>query len=532
MPSADPSHLGTLLETLLHLARWPLTVTYALVLVVLCLFGLHRFWMITLYRRHRHDDAMPSARFPEDAMPRVTVQLPMYNEGAVARRIIDAACRLDYPTDRLQIQVLDDSTDGTQNDTLRHVRDWRRRGLDIEHRHRPDRTGYKAGALAAATPHASGELIAIFDADFVPPVGFLRDTVHHFTDPTLGMVQARWEHLNREASLLTRAQAMFLDAHFIIEHLARNRGGAWMHFNGTAGLWRKTCIQDAGGWQHDTLTEDMDLSYRAQLAGWAFRFLPEVVCPAELPPEINAFKSQQHRWTKGSIQVAMKVLPKLLKAPLPRRVKLEAAAHTLCPAAYAAVVLFTLLCFPAVLLNLRWTADGSVVGLLLGLLLLTLGTLSAATFYVTSQKALGRSGWAALLQVPMLMALAIGIAINNAVAVVEALLRHESAFIRTPKYAASSHDGEQPAPRIQAIPSLKKWGLVAEIGVGLLMIEAARQSMNHTTTLVSLPFLLLFAVGYLYVGGTSLAVYLQGWWERRRGGPSLPLTPLSEASAA
>lgn len=513
MPILDPSQLNTVLQGLLEALRWPLTGLYAAILLVLCLFGLHRYWMVLLFRRHRDDATEPRRRFDAAELPRVTVQLPMYHEGPVARRVIDAACALDYPADRLQIQVLDDSTDGTQHETQRAVEFWRTQGIDIEHRHRVDRTGYKAGALAQATPHASGELIAVFDADFIPPAEFLHDTVHHFTDEKLGMVQARWEHLNRDDSLLTRGQAMFLDAHFIIEHLARNRSGAWMHFNGTAGVWRKACIEAAGGWQHDTLTEDMDLSYRAQLAGWDFRFLPHVVCPAELPPEINAFKSQQHRWTKGSIQVAMKLLPTLLRADLPFKIKLEAAAHTLCPTAYVAVVLFTLLCYPAVYLNLRWTPDGSLAGLLIGVLLLTLGTLSAGVFYVTSQRALQRSGIRALLQVPMLMSIAIGIAISNAVAVLEALVRHESAFIRTPKYAATTAQSKirNQKSNIQPIPSLKKWIVVAELGMGALMIEAARLSLQQTTTVVTLPFLLLFASGYLYVGGTSLAIYAQAW---------------------
>ncbi|MEM7578031.1 MAG: cellulose synthase family protein [Planctomycetota bacterium] len=524
MPPVEPSQFEMLLQSF----RWPLTGLYAVILLILCLFGLHRYWMVLLFRRHRDDNAPPARHYDDSELPRVTVQLPMYNEGPVAQRIIDAACVLDYPADRLQIQVLDDSTDGTQRDTLRRVEHWQAQGVDIEHRHRVDRTGYKAGALAEATPHATGELIAVFDADFVPPSTFLRETVHHFTDDHLGMVQARWEHLNRDDSLLTRGQAMFLDAHFIIEHLARNRSGAWMHFNGTAGVWRKACIDAAGGWQHDTLTEDMDLSYRAQLAGWDFRFLPDVVCPAELPPEINAFKSQQHRWTKGSIQVAMKVLPTIFRAKLPFKVKLEAAAHTLCPAAYVAVVLFTVLCYPAVYLNLRWTPGGSVWGLLIGVLLLTLGTISAAAFYVTSQRALQRSGWWALVQVPMLMSIAIGIALNNAIAVVEAVFRHESAFIRTPKYAAGSRTRNK--SKIQAIPSLKKWIVAAELGLGLLMIEAARLSLDHTTTMVTLPFLLLFASGYLYVGGTSLATYVYGWLDQRKGQDEpIALNPAKEA---
>lgn len=292
--------------------RWPLTIAYLALLGMIALYGLHRYWLVYLYNRHRGHLPRPARRY--ELLPRVTVQLPMFNEGAVAERIIDAACQLEYPADRIQIQVVDDSTDGSAALVQRRVEHWANRGIDIQYLHRTDRTGYKAGALADATPYARGDLIAIFDADFVPPPGFLKRTVHYFTDPKIGMVQTRWAHLNRDSSLLTRGQAIFLDGHFVIEHTARNRSGVWMNFNGTAGIWRKQAILSAGGWEHDTLTEDVDLSYRAQLAGWHFVFLPRVTCPAELPPEINAFKSQQHRWTKGSIQTALKLLPRLIRS--------------------------------------------------------------------------------------------------------------------------------------------------------------------------------------------------------------------------
>lgn len=522
-PAANPGPTVTpdpgFFETLLLALRWPLTAAWVGVIVVLSLFGLHRYWLVYLFHRHRRDYARPARRFAPDVLPRVTVQLPMFNEGAVAIRVIDAACAIDYPADRLQIQVLDDSNDGTEQLTTQRVAYWRARGVDIEHRHRTDRTGYKAGALAQATPHATGELIAIFDADFVPPADFLRRTVHHFTDESLGMVQTRWEHLNRDDSLLTRGQAVFLDGHFVIEHTARNRSGAWMHFNGTAGLWRKQCIADAGGWHHDTLTEDMDLSYRAQLAGWDFRFLPHVACPAELPPEVNAFKSQQHRWTKGSVQVALKLLPTLLRAKLPGRVKLEAAAHMLCPLVYLAVPVFTLLCYPAVYVNFHVTEPGSWTGLVLGALLLTLGTFSAAAFYVTSQRALRRSGWLALVQVPMLMSIGIGIALNNGLAVLEALLGKQSEFVRTPKYASDSTGTKskrtQGRVSVIPIPSLKLSVTVAELVMGAVMVEAARLSLSQSSTMVSLPFLILFATGYLYVGGTSLLTHAQAWLDSR-----------------
>ena len=500
--------------------RWPLTGLYLLLIALIGTYGLHRYWLVFLFNRHRKAIARPAERF--EVLPRVTVQLPMFNEGQVARRIIDAACAIDYPADRLQIQVVDDSTDDSRKICADRVAYWQARGVDIELRHRVDRTGYKAGALEEAMSTATGELIAIFDADFIPPANFLKRTVHHFTDETVGMVQTRWAHLNRDDSLLTRGQAIFLDGHFVVEHTARNRSGAWINFNGTAGLWRATTIADAGGWQHDTLTEDVDLSYRAQLRGWRFLFLPQVTCPAELPPEINAFKSQQHRWTKGSIQTAKKLLPTLFRAPVPWKVKLEAFFHLTSPMVYLYISLFALLFYPAVYVNLQPMQSGTWTGVFLGISLFMLGTASATAFYLTSQRAQKRSAWATLMQVPMLMSIGIGIALNNAVACLEALFGHESPFIRTPKYGDAVASAE-PKPKTQKskvaiipIPSLKLWITGLEIAFGLLMLWCARLSLETENTVVSLPFLVLFATGYLYVGLTSLAVHTQGFLDGRK----------------
>lgn len=505
------------LTALLQSLRWPLTGVYLALLVLIGMYGLHRYWLVFLFNRHRKTLPRPSRRY--DDLPRVTVQLPMFNEGSVAQRIIDAACAIDYPADRLQVQVLDDSTDHSRVICAERVAYWRARGVDIELQHRVDRTGYKAGALAEGMKTATGELIAIFDADFVPPANFLKRTVHHFTDETVGMVQTRWSHLNRSDSLLTRGQAIFLDGHFVVEHTARNRSGAWINFNGTAGLWRAKTIDEAGGWQHDTLTEDVDLSYRAQLKGWKFAFLPWVTCPAELPPEINAFKSQQHRWTKGSIQTAIKLLPKLMRAKVPFKVKLEAFFHLTSPMVYLYISLFALLFYPAVYVNLQPVVDGHWGGVFLGLSLFLLGTMSATAFYITSQRAQKRSGWATLLQVPMLMSIGIGIALNNAVAVIEAIIGHDTPFIRTPKYgdampAAAKTD--KPRLAIIPIPSLKLWITFLEIAFGLYMLECARLSLQLQNTIVSMPFLILFATGYLYVGLSSLWVHTRGWRDGRR----------------
>jgi cellulose synthase/poly-beta-1,6-N-acetylglucosamine synthase-like glycosyltransferase len=327
------------------------------------------------------------------------------------------------------------------------------------------------------------------------------------------MVQTRWAHLNREDSLLTRGQAIFLDGHFVIEHTARNRSGAWINFNGTAGLWRKTAIADAGGWHHDTLTEDVDLSYRAQLRGWRFVFLPHVTCPAELPPEINAFKSQQHRWTKGSIQTAIKLLPAIVKSRVPLHIKLEAFFHLTSPMVYLFVTLFALLFYPAIAMNLHFVGEGTWLGVLIGLALFGVGTLSATVFYITSQAAQRRSIGLTILQSPLLMSIGIGIALYNAIACLEALVGHQSEFVRTPKYAntkklAPTLSPTTPRAGRLTLPNLRQSVALLELLMGAYM-------------LVSVPFVILFGAGYLYVGLSSTALHLRAWLDQRRIRPAL-----------
>lgn len=505
--------------------RWVVTAAYLAVVAAICLYGAHRYRMVLLFCRCVRQLTRPKRRFAQ--LPRVTVQVPLYNEAVVAERIIDAACLLDYPRDRLQVQVLDDSTDASIHTVRARVEQWRERGLDIELLHRDDRTGYKAGALAAAMASATGEFIAIFDADFVPRPGFLRRTIHHFTDAAVGMVQTRWAHLNRDDSLLTRGQAIFLDGHFVIEHTARNRSGAWINFNGTAGVWRREAIEAAGGWQHDTLTEDVDLSYRAQLAGYRFVFLPRYTCPAELPPQINAFKTQQHRWTKGSIQTAMKILPRLLRQRLPLRVKAEAFFHLTSPIVYLLIVIFTLLMYPVMALNLDAVGRDTWVGLLLGTTMFGLGTASAAVFYLASQHAQHRSRWQTLLQVPVLMALGVGIAVYNAIACLEALLGHQTGFVRTPKYnrsgetahagAESTEDdgGARPAASWLRLPPLKLTTCFLELALGLYVVACVDLAARQWSTAGALPFLAIFAVGYLAVGASSLVIHARRWMPAR-----------------
>lgn len=502
--------------------RWVVTTAYLAVLGLISIYGLHRYWLVWLYYRHRREKPTPMRTGA--ALPMVTVQLPMFNEALVAERVIDAACALDYPRQLLQIQVLDDSTDGSAGIARRRVAHWAGKGVDIQYIHRLERTGYKAGALAHGLKQARGELIAIFDADFVPQSEFLRQTVDYFTDPAIGMVQTRWGHINRTQSLLTRSQAIFLDGHFVIEHAARNRSGRWINFNGTAGLWRRTAIESAGGWQHDTLTEDVDLSYRAQLAGWRFLFLPDVVCPAELPPQISAFKSQQHRWTKGSVQTARKLLPRILRAPVPLSIKIEAFFHLTCPMVYAYMMVLMLLFFPAIYVNMQPFEKGSFAGLLLGLSLFAIGSVSASTFYIASQKAQGRGVWGTVLQLPMLMSIGLGIAVNNSRACLEALVGHESAFIRTPKFNAggepSSAAGDQgdlietdDAPRRGRRPRMPTRLIVSllELVLAGYLIQCVYLAVQLDNAFVSVPFLGLFAAGYLYVGLASLWQQLRSW---------------------
>src|SRR5271170_7975116 len=418
-------------------------LVYLSVLAVVALYGFHRYLLVYLYLKHRHENYQPKSQFNE--LPRVTVQLPMYNEREVAERIIDATCAIDYPLEKFEIQVLDDSTD----DSARIAREACDRlvaeGYPVKYIHREDRKGYKAGALAEGLPKASGEFVAIFDADFVPPRDILYNCLDYFTDDKVGMVQVRWDHLNRDASLLTKSQAIFLDGHFVIEHTARNRSGRFMHFNGTAGVWRRATIDDAGGWQHDTLTEDLDLSYRAQMKGWQFVYLPQFCAPAELPPEMIGFKQQAHRWTKGSVQTAIKLLPRIMRSRhLSYGIKSEAFFHLTNTVVYPLMVLLTLLIYPVffgyysdVVAPLKEPTWGHF---LFNVGLFVLATCSSSTFFVFGQRELfgKEAGWKALLYLPFLMGLGIGIGLNNAKAVFEAvwgaIRQKPSEFVRTPKY--------------------------------------------------------------------------------------------------
>lgn len=472
---------------------------YAVLLMFLSVYGGHRYWLAWLYRKHKKDVWTPKQRWEE--LPNVTVQLPMYNERYVAERLINATCKIRYPLDKLEIQVLDDSTDDTVSIAQECVAKWRAEGVDISYIHRTDRTGYKAGALEAGLAVAKGEFVAVFDADFVPSPNFLEQTVDFFTEDRIGMVQARWAHINRNFSLLTQAQAIMLDGHFIIEHTARNRSGRFFNFNGTAGIWRRSTIEDAGGWQHDTLTEDLDLSYRAQLKGWQFVYLPDLTAPAEVPVEMNGFKSQQHRWAKGSIQTALKLLPQIMKSDLPNKVKRESAFHLTNNIAYPMMVMLSLI-MPA---SIAIRYDLHVPALMfIDLPAFLLATVSICYFYYVTQREAGVARWHAIRAIPAVLALGIGLCINQCKAVIEALVRHETGFTRTPKYGME--DGDDDSSWKRATTYHRKWNItpVIELALGIYFTYAVYASIAYGAW-VAFPFMVLFQFGFLYMALLSFA---------------------------
>jgi cellulose synthase/poly-beta-1,6-N-acetylglucosamine synthase-like glycosyltransferase len=477
-----------------------LLIPYFIVLILLASYGLHRYMLVYLYYKKKKNKVTDPAEKFED-LPRVTVQLPIFNEQYVVDRLLQAACRLNYPREKLDIQLLDDSTDETVEVARGLVEHYAAQGFPITYIHRTNRAGFKAGALHEGLQVAKGEFVAIFDADFVPPPDFLLRIVHHFTDPKIGMVQTRWTHINRNYSFLTEVEAILLDGHFVLEHSARARNDVFFNFNGTAGLWRRQAIDDAGGWQHDTLTEDTDLSYRAQLNGWKFIYRQDVECPAELPVEMTAFKTQQARWAKGLIQTGKKILPRVLKSDQPFRVKLEAWYHLTANLSYPLMVVLSVLLLPAMVIRFY---QGWFQMLYIDIPLFLASTFSISSFYLVSQRELFPRSWPrALLYLPFLMALGIGLTVTNTRAVIEALIGKQSAFARTPKYRVESKKD-----KIQATKYRKRLGWVPwiELLIGsyfALTVYYALQNENYLTV----PFLMLFVVGYWYTGLMSL---LQG----------------------
>jgi cellulose synthase/poly-beta-1,6-N-acetylglucosamine synthase-like glycosyltransferase len=476
-------------------------VLYFFVLSVLAIYGAHRTYLVYLYTKNRHKVPVPPA--PLVDLPRVTIQLPIYNEMYVADRLIDTVCEIDYPRDRLEIQVLDDSTDETREIADLAVRRHAARGFDIHYLHRVDRTGYKAGALEAGLKLATSDYVAIFDADFIPPKDFLRRTLPHFGDPNVGMVQARWGHINQDYSLLTKIQAILLDAHFVLEHGGRNRGGCFFNFNGTAGVWRRAAIAAAGGWQHDTLTEDLDLSYRAQLLGWKFVFLPDLVSPAEVPVEMNSFKSQQHRWAKGSIQTCMKLLPRILRSKQPFRVKAEAFFHLTANFNYLMMSLLSILMFPAMYVryNMGWTEM-----LVIDMPVFAAATLSFCNFYLLAQRELYPDWRTRVKYLPFLMSIGIGLCVNNTRAVLEALFRKDSEFTRTPKYGIERESDDWTGKKYHQTVAVQP---LIELGLGLYFTATVFYALADQIY-GTVPFLVLFQVGFLYTGLLSILQQFTG----------------------
>ena len=477
-----------------------LLIPYFIVLILLAAYGAHRYVLVYLYYKHKKNRTTePANRFPE--LPRVTIQLPIFNEQFVIERLLEAISKLDYPLDRLDVQVLDDSTDETVAVARGLVEHYAARGFPVTYHHRSNREGYKAGALAEGMKSAKGEFVAIFDADFVPPPDFLMKTIHHLHDSKIGMVQTRWTHINRHYSFLTEVEAILLDGHFVLEHSGRARSGVFFNFNGTAGVWRRTTIEEAGGWQHDTLTEDTDLSYRAQLKGWKFIYLQDVECPAELPVEMTAFKTQQARWAKGLIQTGKKVLPRVMKSDQPFHVKLEAWFHLTANLSYPLMCVLSVLLLPAMIIRFY---QGWFQMLYIDIPLFLASTFSISSFYLVSQKELFPRTWPRVfLYLPCLMALGIGLTVTNTRAVLEALVGKKTAFARTPKYRVESKKD-----KVRAKNYRKRLGWVPwlELLIGTYFAATVYYAVDNENYL-TVPFLVLFVVGYWYTGLLSL---LQG----------------------
>src|SRR6202047_2400341 len=474
-------------------------IPYFLVLFVLATYGLHRYWLV--YDYYKYAKNIPGPPPPVTHWPRVTVQLPIFNERYVIERLVEAVSRFDYPHELLDIQVLDDSTDETVQVASACVERFAAQGLPIHYIHRNNRHGYKAGALEQGLITAQGEFVAIFDADFIPSPDFLRRCIPYFENDKIGMAQTRWTYLNRDYSLLTQVETILLDGHFVVEHGARSRRGTFFNFNGTAGVWRRKAIEEAGGWEHDTLTEDTDLSYRAQLKGWKFIYLQDVECPAELPVEMTAFKTQQARWAKGLIQTAKKVLPRVLKSDQPFRVKLEAWYHLTANLSYPLMVVLSVLLLPAMIIRFY---QGWFQMLYIDLPLFLASTFSISSFYLVSQRELyPKSWWKSLLYLPLLMALGIGLTVTNTRAVLEALVGKKTAFARTPKYRVESKQDKVGAKKYRKRLGWVPW---LELLIGTYFALAVFYAIDNENYF-TVPFLLLFVIGYWVTGLMSL---LQG----------------------
>lgn len=470
-------------------------IGYFVSLSILFVFGLHGFVMMYYHRKYGHKIPVPSKDFKEDAI--VTIQLPLYNEMYVIERLIDAVCEIDYPKDKMEIQVLDDSTDETTAIVAKVVEEKKKLGFDISHVRRGSREGFKAGALKEGMKIAKGDFIAIFDADFIPQKEFLKRTLSYFTDEKVGMVQTRWEHLNGDYSIITKAQALALDGHFVIEQSVRNKSGFFINFNGTGGVWRKQCIEDAGNWHADTLTEDLDLSYRAQLIGWRFVFLKDFTSPAELPSEINALKAQQFRWTKGAVETAKKILPLVWKSKVPLRVKLQSTFHLTNNLVFPFILLAAILNVP--LIFIKNSGAHEIYFAIMSLFVLAF--VSSFLFYLYSQKDI-RTDWRRrIVLFPLFMAGSMGLAVNNSRAVFEGLMNRKSEFVRTPKFKQESEKdtfiGNKYLNKKLGLSVFVEAVLAVYCFIGVL-------SSIYFMELASIPFQVLFTLGFSFIAYTSI----------------------------
>jgi len=473
-----------------------LLLAYFLSLCVLFAFGLHGLVMIYYYhktQRVRHEPAIDL-----EHVPVVTIQLPVFNEMYVVDRLVKAVCDIDYPKDQLEIQLLDDSTDETVEVSRKLVAEYSAMGFDIKHIHRVDRTGFKAGALKEGLDKARGEYVAIFDADFVPKPDFLKKTLPYFHDDKIGMVQTRWEHLNEEYSFLTRAQALALDGHFVIEQQVRHKAGFFINFNGTAGLWRKSTIIDAGNWHSDTLAEDLDLSYRAQLRGWRFVFLNDVTSPAELPADINSLKTQQFRWTKGAVETAKKLLPKVWASSLSLKVKLECTVHLTSNIVFPFILLVAFLNVPLVIIKNEVAGYDKVFSFMS---IFVLASISTFLFYLYAQRAIHLDWRRRLLLFPVFMAGSMGFAVNNSRAVMEAVIGKKSEFKRTPKYRIVETDDDWKKKKY--VQKKIGWAVVVELLLASYFVFGIAMSISYLE-IAAIPFQLMFLFGFGTVGMLSL----------------------------
>lgn len=464
------------------------------------MYGAHGFVMVYHYHKHRHEKDVD---VPLTETPMVTIQLPLYNEMYVVRRLIEASCNIDYPKDKLEIQVLDDSTDETVDLVASIVREKQEQGYLIHHVRRPNRQGFKAGALKEGLKTAKGEFVAVFDADFIPKPEFLKKTIPYFyTDSKIGMVQTRWEHLNGEYSLMTRTQAMALDGHFVIEQNIRNRAGFFIQFNGTGGVWRKSCIIDAGNWQADTLTEDLDLSYRAQLRGWKFKFLRDVTSPAELPAEINALKSQQFRWTKGAIETARKLLPMVWKANIPFRIKFHSTFHLTSNIVFPFIVLASILNVPLTFIKHAGMHDVYFDFMSI----FVFAFVGSFLFYFYAQKDVYADWRRRIFLFPLFMAGSMGLAVNNSKAVIEGLFKRKSEFVRTPKYGIEGK--KQSWQDKKYVPIKFSWTVIVELALAVYCLFGVVSSLYYLE-IAAVPFQLLFTMGYGFVAYLSVQQALE-----------------------